>query len=71
MKYHVTEYYLATGMEGIPYQKDYGIFEAASKKEAMYKANKTRPNFNEEEWNKLSDSHKYFAMSAKELGDLL
>ncbi len=34
-EYHVTFYYLATGMEGIPSTKDYGIVEAHSAQEAI------------------------------------
>jgi hypothetical protein len=37
-KYHVTYYYLATGMEGIPYTKDFGIIEAKNEEEAKEKA---------------------------------
>jgi hypothetical protein len=33
-KYHVTYFYLATGMEGIPDKNDYGIVEANSPDEA-------------------------------------
>ena len=33
--YHVTYFYLATGMEGIPDERDYGIIEAESKKAAI------------------------------------
>lgn len=33
-KYHVTYFYLATGMEGIPDVMDYGIVEANSPEEA-------------------------------------
>lgn len=67
MKYNVTEYYLATGMEGIPYEKDYGYFEAISKEDAMYQACKTIPGFDQEKWDKLDDSLKYFAMTARPL----
>ncbi len=34
-EYHVTFYYLATGMEGIPSTKDYGIVKAHSAQEAI------------------------------------
>lgn len=34
MKFHVTYFYLATGMEGIPDTKDYGIIEADSAEDA-------------------------------------
>jgi hypothetical protein len=33
-KYHVTYFYLATGMEGIPDMKCFGIVEADSKRKA-------------------------------------
>ena len=33
-KYHVTYFYLATGMEGRPDEEDYGIVEAESPEEA-------------------------------------
>lgn len=36
--YHVTFYYLATGMEGIPDIQDYGYINAWSYKEAIEKA---------------------------------
>lgn len=34
-KYHVTYYYLATGMEGIPDQRDYGCVLADSPEDAV------------------------------------
>ncbi len=34
-KYHVTYFYLATGMDGIADTKDHGIVEASTKQEAM------------------------------------
>lgn len=37
MKYHVTYYYLATGMEGIPYTRDFGIISASSENDAKSK----------------------------------
>lgn len=37
MKYHVTYFYLTTGMEGIPDKEDYGIIEADSPEEAKQK----------------------------------
>lgn len=67
MRYNVTEYYLATGMEGIPYEKDYGDFEADSKEDAMYQACKTIPGFDQKKWDSLPDSLKYFAMTAHKL----
>lgn len=36
-KYHVTYWYLASGQEGIPYEKDYGIIEATSAENAKLK----------------------------------
>lgn len=66
MKYHVQEYYLATGMEGIPYEKDYGFFEAENEKEAMLMAYRTQADFNEEAWNRMSECDKYFAIYATE-----
>lgn len=35
MKYHVTYFYLATGMEGIADTEDYGIIEANSEEDAI------------------------------------
>ena len=37
-KYHVTYYYLATGMEGVADTDDLGIVEATSEEEALEKA---------------------------------
>lgn len=34
-KYHVKYYYLATGMEGVADEKDFGMIEAESEKDAM------------------------------------
>jgi hypothetical protein len=43
-KYHVTYYYLATGMEGIADEKDYGIIEAKNCDDAIdIVANKILP----------------------------
>lgn len=36
-KWHVTYYYLATGMEGVAATKDYGIVEAETEEEAIAK----------------------------------
>lgn len=36
--YHVTYYYLATGMEGRSQREDYGVVEADSPRAAMVKA---------------------------------
>lgn len=33
--YHVTFYYLATGMDGIPMERDHGSVTASSEKEAI------------------------------------
>ena len=38
MIYHVTYFYLATGMEGVADVEDYGIWEADSPEEAVEKA---------------------------------
>jgi hypothetical protein len=37
MKYHVTYFYLASGMEGDPDTEDFGIIEAESEDEAKNK----------------------------------
>jgi hypothetical protein len=36
-QFHVTYFYLATGMEGIPDEKDYGIIDATTAEEAKAK----------------------------------
>lgn len=41
-RWHVTYYYLATGMEGRPDTEDFGIVEAASAEEAKNKAARAR-----------------------------
>lgn len=38
MKYRVRYYYLATGMEGVADERDYGVFDAGSEKDAIEQA---------------------------------
>ena len=48
MRWHVTYYYLATGMEGRPDIEDYGIVEAPDSELAKDKAARQRhPNMSE------------------------
>ena len=53
-KYHVTYYYLATGMEGRADTQDYGIIYASSKEEAIskvgYRRDPKEPNKVYREW---------------------
>jgi len=42
MRYHVTYFYLATGMEGRADKEDYGIIEATSPEDAKKKAARRR-----------------------------
>lgn len=63
-KYHVSYYYLATGMEGHADTKDYGIIEANSKQEALdYVVN------NIDTWRakETNDAHKYWGLNAQEI----
>ena len=53
-RYHVTYYYLATGMEGRADTADYGLVEAASAQEAIKKVM---------EFHKISD----WGLSAREV----
>ena len=58
--YHVTYYYLATGMEGVADTADYGLVEAESPEQAIEIVGKRmRPN--EEPWVQV------WGLSAKEV----
>lgn len=48
--YHVTFYYLATGMEGVADKRDYGVFRAASKDAAQRQVLKTHFPNNKRDW---------------------
>ena len=56
MKYHVTFYYLASGMEGHADRRDYGVVEAKSEKDAKCKAIGAQ-------WPDADDATKSFVLS--------
>lgn len=60
--YHVTYYYLATGMEGVPDRKDYGVVSAETAQAAI---DKTGLRYYPNEPNK---DHRNWGLSAKLLG---
>ena len=63
--YHVTFYYLATGMEGIPMTRDHGSISASSREEAIDTVIKRQ-------YAHISDNDRGFTrgcLSAKLVGD--
>ena len=63
-KYHVTYSYLATGMEGVADERDYGIIEANGKEDALEIVALKR---NPEAYHDLldNDSHRLWGLSAE------
>ena len=64
-KYHVTYYYLATGMEGQADTHDYGIIEANSEDEAMDKAVQARWG---KEYEKDNKCWRHWGLTATKVG---
>ena len=70
-KYHVTYYYLATGMEGRADTDDFGIIEANSEDEAIEKAVHIpgHNHYTEKPLDGANLCHRYWGLSAKEVNN--
>lgn len=69
MKYHVRYYYLATGMEGIADERDFGIIEADSEEAAFEIVVNTRDTVRQSYSLEKDKTYRYWGLSATKVAE--